>query len=34
VLLEAMIAVYQEAWVPSGAAWGEMLTRTLDGNDT
>jgi excisionase family DNA binding protein len=28
-LLEAMIAVYQEAWVPSGAAWGEMLTRTL-----
>ncbi len=28
-LLEALIAVYQEAWVPSGAAWGEVLTRTL-----
>jgi excisionase family DNA binding protein len=28
-LLESMIAVYQEAWVPSGAAWGGMLTRTF-----
>ena len=34
VLLEALIAIYQEAWVPSGAAWGEILTRTFDGNDT
>ena len=32
-LLESMIAVYQEAWVPSGAAWGEMLTRTLTFTD-
>jgi excisionase family DNA binding protein len=29
VLMESLIAVYQEAWVPSGAAWGEVLTRTL-----
>jgi len=28
-LLESMISVYQEAWVPSGAGWGEMLTRTF-----
>jgi excisionase family DNA binding protein len=28
-LLESMITVYQEAWVPSGAEWGEMLTRTF-----
>ncbi|HTX91368.1 MAG TPA: helix-turn-helix domain-containing protein [Anaerolineales bacterium] len=28
-LLESMIAVYQEAGIPSGAAWGEMLNRTL-----
>ncbi len=32
-LLESMIAVYQEAWVPSGAAWGDMLTRTLTFTD-
>jgi excisionase family DNA binding protein len=28
-LLESMISVYQEAWVPSGAGWGEMLIRTF-----
>ena len=28
-ILESMISIYQEAWVPSGAGWGEMLTRTF-----
>ncbi len=28
-LLESMITVYQQAWVPCGAEWGEMLTRTF-----
>jgi excisionase family DNA binding protein len=28
-LLESMIAVYEKARVPSGAAWGEMLTRVF-----
>ncbi len=28
-LMESMIAVYQEAKIPSGAAWGEMLTKLL-----
>ncbi len=29
VLVEAIIAVYREAKIPSGAAWGEMLSRVL-----
>ncbi|MGD0611102.1 MAG: helix-turn-helix domain-containing protein [Anaerolineales bacterium] len=28
-LLESMIAIYQEAKVPAGAAWGELLTKVL-----
>ena len=32
-LVESMIVVYQEARVPDGSAWGEMLTRTLDFTD-
>ena len=28
-LLESMIAVFQEAGVPSGPEWGEILTRTF-----
>ena len=28
-LLESMIAVFQEAGLPSGPEWGEMLTRTF-----
>lgn len=28
-LMESLIAVYQEAWVPTGGAWGDVLTRTL-----
>ncbi len=32
-LVESMIAVYREAHVPDGSAWGEMLTRTLDFTD-
>jgi excisionase family DNA binding protein len=28
-LLESMISVYQEARIPSGAAWGELLARVL-----
>ena len=28
-LLESMIAIYQEARIPSGPAWGEMLRRTF-----
>lgn len=28
-LLESMIAVYQEAKIPAGAAWGELLTKVL-----
>jgi excisionase family DNA binding protein len=28
-ILESMISIYQESWVPSGAGWGEMLTRTF-----
>jgi len=28
-LLESMIAVYREAKIPSGAAWGELLTKVL-----
>ncbi len=27
ILLQAMVAVYQETRIPSGAAWGEMLSR-------
>src|SRR5664280_1014610 len=32
-LLESMISIYKEAWIPSGAAWGEMITRTLTFTD-
>ena len=32
-LLESMIAVFQEAGVPSGPEWGEMLTRTFTFTD-
>lgn len=28
-LLESMIAVYREAKIPSGTAWGELLTKVL-----
>jgi len=32
-LLESMIAIYQEAKVPAGAAWGELLTKVLSFTD-